>query len=99
MGVAILSGVVASLESRSTIPTGSFNGHPKWESHTSGTSTPVGPPDATSPSRFIACVSREDSVKRLQKIFRSGGGLSLTVEIVAGKNLASVQAADVVLLW
>ena len=98
MGVAILSGVVASLESRPVSPNG-FHGLPKWESHTSGTSTPVGAPDASLPSRFIACVSREESARHLMRTFHGKGGLSDTVEIVANENLASVMEAGVVLLW
>ncbi|KAI5124577.1 hypothetical protein M0805_003096 [Coniferiporia weirii] len=109
MGIAVLSGVVASLEqlpsyinqnagqsSPSTIYQG--GAVPKWEQHTSGTSTPVGAPDASLPSRFIACVSREESVRHLDRTFHGKGGLSDTVEIVAGGNLASVRDADVVLL-
>lgn len=103
MGVAILSGVVASLESLEARPAlfanGSSQAAPKWESHTSGTSTPVGSPGATLPARFIACVSREETVRHLMRIFHGKGGLSESVEIVAGENLASVQEADVVLLW
>ena len=109
MGVAILSGVVASLESLPNLSNGfpsptltkSVAQHqvPKWEHHTSGTSTPVGAPDASLPSRFIACVSREESVQKLMRTFHGKGGLSENIEIVAGENLASVQEADVVLLW
>lgn len=109
MGVAVLSGTVASLETLANYPFsngGSSPIHPqrkssvpKWESHTPGTSTPVGAPDASLPSRFIACVSREESAKHLHAIFHGKGGLSEDVEIVAGQNLASVQQADVVLLW
>ena len=64
-----------------------------------GTSTPVGAPDASLPSRFLACVSREESVQKLMRTFHGKGGLSENIEIVAGENLASVQEADVVLLW
>lgn len=109
MGVAILSGVVASLESLPNLSNGlsspnltkSIPQHqiPKWEHHTSGTSTPVGAPDASLPSRFIACVSREESVQKLMRIFHGKGSLTDNIEIVAGENLASVQEADVVLLW
>ncbi|THH07299.1 hypothetical protein EW145_g3482 [Phellinidium pouzarii] len=110
MGVAVLSGVVASLEqlpnysvsygvsSFSPTELRQVSAIPKWEQHTSGTSTPVGAPDASLPSRFIACVSREETVRYLTRIFHGKGGLSDTVEIVAGENLASVRDADVVLL-
>lgn len=111
MGIAVLSGVVASLEARHAHVSNSPNANqllssqspkvPKWESHTSGTSTPVAVPDsdASLPSRFIACVSREESVRHLMRTFHGRGGLSESVEIVAGENLASVGEADVVLLW
>ena len=98
MGVAVLSGIIATMEAQrntSIFP----NREPKWESHTSGTTTPVGAPDDTLPARFIACVSREESVRRLMQTFHSTPGLSQNVEIVAGENLASVQEADVVMLW
>lgn len=95
MGIAILSGMVASLQSSST-----GDKIPKWESHTPGTLTPVGPPDGSSvPTRFIACVSREESAKKLRTIFGALGGLGGTVEVVASNNLQAVQQADVVLLW
>jgi pyrroline-5-carboxylate reductase len=94
MGIAVLSGVIASLDSplARTI-------HPKWESHTPGTTTPIGPPDASLPTRFIACVSREESAGKLRTIFGSLGALGETVEVVASQNLKAVKQADVVLLW
>ena len=98
MGVAVLSGVIASMESQNNA-SGFPNGRPKWESHTSGTTTPIGPPDESWPSRFIACVSREESVRRLMQTFHSTQGLGQTVEVVAGENLASAQDADVIMLW
>ena len=90
MGVAILSGVIASLDSKPKLNA------PKWELHTPGTVTPTGSPDDTTPSRFIACVSRAESVKRLQQAFE---GLSKQVEVRAGENVRSVEESDVVLLW
>lgn len=95
MGIAVLSGVVASLDSES-----SNNHHqfPKWESHTPGTMTPTGPPDSTIPSRFIACVQREESAKKLRSVFAELGVLGRTVEVVSSGNLKAVQEADVVLL-
>jgi pyrroline-5-carboxylate reductase len=95
MGVAILSGVVASLDSKSN----STNGLPKWESHTPGTLTPTGPPNTPVPSRFIACVSREESAAKLRTLFADIKGLGGSVEVVASQNLQAVQQADVVLLW
>jgi len=95
MGIAILSGVIASLEPRS-FDSSSSSDVPKWESHTPGTLTPTGPPDASVPSRFIACVGQQDTVTKRRGIF---DGLPQHVEVLAGKNLQAAQQSDVVLLW
>lgn len=110
MGIAVLSGVIDSLaaaSAKSTIKLNGLsngNGHhaasaEKWESHTPGTVTPTEPLDTTVPSRFIACVSREETAKKLETIFGGLGELGRTVEIVAGRNVEAVRNADVVLLW
>jgi len=90
MGIAILSGVIASMES-SLNPTTSN----KWESHTPGTQTPIGAPVHTLPGRFIACVNRRETATKLTSTF---SGLGHPVEVVAGQNLKAVQEADVVIL-
>lgn len=100
MGIAITSGVLASLDSQSPLHR-LRSGFPKWESHTPGTSTPtdVASGDPTLPSRFIACVKREESAKRLRETFRSlAGGGGEAVEVIVGQNTAAVQQSDVVLL-
>jgi pyrroline-5-carboxylate reductase len=98
MGIAITSGVLASIE-----PEAKERFTPdisaKWESHTPGTSTPTGSPDDTLPSRFIATVSREDTAKKLKTTFATTGSLGQHVEIVAGQNVSAVASSDVVLLW
>ncbi|KAJ7905359.1 pyrroline-5-carboxylate reductase [Mycena olivaceomarginata] len=91
MGIAVLSGVIESLE-----PT-TIHGA-KWESHTPGTLTPTGPPDASVPTRFVACVSREESAARLRTTFAALGPRGAAVDVHAAQNLAAVQTADVVLL-
>lgn len=99
MGIAITSGVIASLESRNPLHS---NIHAKWESHTSGTSTPVASADVdhSLPSRFIACVKREETARKLQKTFAELPGLAgPTVEVVADQNVSAVQQSDVVILW
>ncbi|KAH7924580.1 putative delta 1-pyrroline-5-carboxylate reductase [Leucogyrophana mollusca] len=94
MGIAILSGVIQSLQSRDI-----SHSIPKWESHTPGTSTPtVDTPDPSLPSQFIASVTRQESALKLQHTFGSLGGLGASVQIVIGGNLAAAQQADVVLL-
>ncbi|KAL4067859.1 pyrroline-5-carboxylate reductase dimerization-domain-containing protein [Scleroderma yunnanense] len=94
MGVAIISGVIASLQSKDRqYPI------PKWESHTPGTSTPTAEtPDPSLPSFFIATVTRAESAKKLQQTFGLLGGLGSSVQVVVGENLAAAQKADVVIL-
>lgn len=116
MGVAILSGVIASLERRApqnagpSTPTMSSsqlldtaNGIPT--SNIPGTMTPNVNvdelPDASIPGRFLACVNRAETAKRLKATFRSTLGMlaAETVEILWGENLRAVQESDVILLW
>ncbi|KAJ7063175.1 pyrroline-5-carboxylate reductase [Mycena amicta] len=94
MGVAVLSGVIDSLDVSRPSPA-ALN---KWEAHTPGTMTPTGPPDASIPSRFLACVSREDSAARLRTVFSALGPMGAEVQVLAARNLEAVQKADVVLL-
>jgi pyrroline-5-carboxylate reductase len=98
MGIAITSGVLASLHPQSLLH-GLNSGQPKWESHTPGTSTPtpVADDDPRLPSRFIACVQREESARRLRDKFRAvlGGD---AVQVTVGANVSAVQLSDVVLL-
>jgi len=97
MGVAVLSGVIDSLELPSSrIMNG--QGLEKWESHTPGTLTPTDAPSASIPSRFLACVSREETAVQLRKTFAALGPLGQSVEVLAGKNLEAVQQADVIIL-
>ncbi|TFL07069.1 pyrroline-5-carboxylate reductase [Pterulicium gracile] len=107
MGIAVLSGVVASLDSSqsqsqsqiaSALPTIVKRAIPKWESHTPGTTTPVASPDASVPSRFIATVRRAESANRLRGVFDALGSLGETVEVVSGQNLMAIEQSDVVLL-
>jgi pyrroline-5-carboxylate reductase len=94
MGIAILSGVITSMESSTTVIR---SPKLKWESHTPGTSTPVySESDPSIPDRFIACVNRRDTAERLKATF---AGLGKQVEVVAGENLKAVREADVVILW
>ena len=99
MGIAITSGVLASLHAQSPLH-GINSRQPKWESHTPGTSTPIvaDGDDPTLPSRFIACVQREESARRLRETFLAvlGGG---AIEVIVGDNVSAVQQSDVVLLW
>jgi len=95
MGVAILSGVLSSLDPDSSGPT------PKWEAHTSGTVTPVAfvEEDPALPTRFLACVSREASAKQLKPTFTEVSRLGAAVEVFVANNVQAVKQSDVVLLW
>lgn len=94
MGVAILSGVLASMDAKD-----SFVPQVKWESHTSGTVTPQSLEDESLPSRFLACVAREETGRRLNTTFLGVGGRRRTVEVIVGRNVEAVREASVVLLW
>lgn len=95
MGIAILSGVLSSLDPDSS---GSI---PKWESHTSGTVTPVAfvEEDPALPSRFLACVSREVTARGLKPTFTQVSRLGAAVEVFVANNVQAVKQSDVVLLW
>ncbi|KAK4106823.1 pyrroline-5-carboxylate reductase [Parathielavia hyrcaniae] len=88
MGIAILSGILASLDEMQDGAT---------KPSTSGTSTPLYETSTTIrlPSRFIACVRRPESAKKLKTTFASH--LS-AVTIAQNANVPSVQQSDVVLL-
>ncbi|KAG8881007.1 delta 1-pyrroline-5-carboxylate reductase [Tulasnella sp. 331] len=98
MGIAIISGVTASLETRAK--------HPHLIDDTSpasGTSTPSpgstqGAPDAALPSRFIACVSRHETAKKLKRTFQELGSIGQNVEVLVSENLQAVKESDVILL-
>jgi pyrroline-5-carboxylate reductase len=101
MGIAILSGVVASLSP--TSPTAQTPN--KWEIHTPGTRTPVAlgngaEDDPALPARFLACVRREETARKLRGVFDAlSGGLGRSVEVVCAANVHAVRSADVILLW
>jgi pyrroline-5-carboxylate reductase len=116
MGVAILSGVIASLEhrvSQNAGPSTPTMFASQLPSATNGVSTPNMPgtmtpninvdelPDASIPTRFLACVNRAETAKRLKATFRSTTGIlaAENVEILWGENLRAVQESDVILLW
>ncbi|KAH6850338.1 pyrroline-5-carboxylate reductase dimerization-domain-containing protein [Chaetomium sp. MPI-CAGE-AT-0009] len=88
MGIAILSGILASLSEIQDANT---------KPSVSGTSTPLYETTATTrlPSRFIACVRRPESVKKLKATFAPH--LS-AVTIAQNANVPSVQKSDVVIL-
>lgn len=97
MGIAVLSGVVDSLDVPSRVAAGSAQN--KWESHTPGTLTPTGTPDASTPTRFIACVSREGSASKLRSTFDLLGPLGKSIQVLASQNVQAAKQSDVILLW
>ncbi|KAL8806003.1 MAG: hypothetical protein Q9223_004694 [Gallowayella weberi] len=91
LGIAILSGILTSLSSPN-----SFEPTPS----PSGTNTPAAQREEDSlpprvPSRFIACVTRDASAKRVKTALSSH--LS-TLTILKNENLKGVQQADVIIL-
>ena len=103
MGVAILSGVLKSLEARLSAP---LNPNSEGREPPSGISTPTASqfldaPDDVLPSRFITTVGREETIRKLTKVFKAMGRLGEAVEVRGGQgvNVQAVQEADVVLVW
>lgn len=88
MGVAILSGILSSLYEIQA---------PKqlFLQSTSGTSTPAEEVPSRLPSRFIACVRRPESAKKIKQALAAH---LKVVKIVQNDNVAACQEADVVLL-
>jgi pyrroline-5-carboxylate reductase len=102
MGIAILSGVLGSLESRlATYPDGRHT--PREPA--SGISTPTASlfldaPEETLPSRFIATVGREETARKLRKTFASIGqlGQNVVVRASTGVNVATAKESDVIVI-
>ncbi|MCJ1252903.1 delta 1-pyrroline-5-carboxylate reductase [Lignoscripta atroalba] len=89
LGIAILSGILLSLnDTKSSLPS------PNSPSP-SGTATPSEDLHLRVPSRFIACVRRPESAKRIKTSLSS---LTNNLTTLQNENLRGVQEADVVLL-
>ncbi|KAI9827915.1 MAG: Pyrroline-5-carboxylate reductase [Sarea resinae] len=87
MGIAILSGIMASL-------TDLHSPHHQPSTPTSGTSTPSEEPlPPRLPTRFIACVRRPESAKRIKSSLPSHA-----LTILQNDNLSGAQRGDVILL-
>ena len=89
MGIAILSGILTSLSTPHLMPVSTPS--------VSGTSTPSGSDEVPSrlPSRFIACVRRPESAKRIKTCLAA---YTFSLTILQGDNERGVHAADVVIL-
>lgn len=104
MGIAILSGVFTSLQTRPADPQTPME-------PVSGFSTPtqsfsLSAPEASLPSGFIATVGREETVRKLSKTLnamdyvQSGRAGKEGIKVLAGpeSNLEAVRKSDVILL-
>ncbi len=107
MGIAVLSAVIDSLEARQSQHSDVFSAlsNGKKTAPSTGTSTPTSSffaeaSDAAMPSRFIATVGREETVRKLKRTLREIGGLAESVEVLSGEdaNFQAVSEADVVLV-
>ena len=88
MGIAILSGILASLQE--------MNGPRPIQASSSGTSTPMlEEVPYRLPSRFVACVRRPASAKKVKSALWEH---SSVVQVVQEDNVAAVEQAEVVLL-
>lgn len=83
MGIAILSGILADLDNPKPI-----------QPPSSGTSTPLEAP-LRLPSKFIACVRRPESAKKVQKALFEHAKV---LKVVQNDNVAACTEADVILL-
>jgi pyrroline-5-carboxylate reductase len=88
MGIAILSGILASLY-------GIQNAKPQFLASSSGDSTPVEENPSRLPSRFIACVRRPESAKKIKHALARHMDV---VKIVQNDNVAACKEADAILL-
>ena len=89
MGIAISSGVIASLDSPQTLSS-DVQGH--------GTSD-LPSVDVSSPSCFLVTCSRDPTARSLRNLFQDLDGLGRSIEIIQNRNVEAVKRADVILLW
>jgi len=89
MGIAILGGILSSLDEINST-------HSRGPSYpTSGSTTPMDDlAGCVLPSRFIACVKRPESAKKVRQALCNNPAL----EVVRGENVASVDRAEIILL-
>lgn len=100
LGIAILSGI---LDSISHHPNQSAAPSPAYPD--SGTATPTNTKEPTAlsglfqtPNKFIACVRRPESAKRIRQAISQFPTVMDSVTVLQNDNLKGVQAADVVIL-
>lgn len=88
MGIAILSGILSSLQDMQIPKANQFS--------TSGTSTPADDLPARLPSRFIACVRRPESAKKVKTALAPYS--SSAVSVAQNDNVSAARKADIILL-
>lgn len=91
MGIAILSGILASLQESSTANKSTFT----FTSSPSGTSTPAEEIPSRLPSRFIGCVRRPESAKKVKQALIESLNV---VKIVQNDNVNACHEADIIIL-
>ena len=86
MGVAIVSGILDSIIHPGTTPRGDSS---------SGTSTPIPIANITHrmPNKFVACVKRDESARKLRRRFDHS-----PVEILCRENIKGAKSADLLIL-
>ena len=89
MGIAILSGILASISENKATPS------PLTPLSQSGTSTPAEELPQRLPTRFIACVKRPESAKKVEAVLSK---YSTNVELLVDDNLTGINQGDVILL-
>jgi pyrroline-5-carboxylate reductase len=98
LGIAILSGILTSLsEMHSSLPSPAY---PDSGTTTPTTDAPSGNvPLLRAPSKFIACIRRPESAKRIKKAISSYPEfISNSVTVLQNENIQGVSEADVVIL-
>lgn len=91
LGIAILSGILASLHSDTTTSSSTTPGKPTTDSHEGEETPPL------APTRFIACVRRPESAKRIQTALTDLAP-SGTLKILQNENVEGAKAASVIIL-
>lgn len=102
MGIAVMSGLLSSLEQRqAAFP----NGRSTPREPVSGISTPtrsmaLEASDDSLPSSFIATVGREETSRKLRKTFQTSTSLNDMIDIRsgAGANVSAAQESDIILI-
>lgn len=102
MGIAVMSGLLTSLEQRqAAFP----NGRNTPREPVSGISTPtrsmaLEASDDSLPDAFIATVGREETSRKLRKTFQTSTSLNDMIDIRSGKgaNVSAAEESDIILI-